>query len=370
VSRPLYLLLIAAPLAVVADLLKWPAPVVFGLSALGVIPLAGLIGAATEELSARIGPKYGGLLNATFGNAAELIITILAIRQGLLLLVKASITGSIIGNSLLVLGLSVLYGGLKHGWQRFDENEARHHVSLMVLAVSGLFLPAMFATAQPDHAIVQEVSLFVAGILLLTYIAYLVFSLFGGQTGDVPDVSEAPGPGHEQAGSHEATWSIRKALIVLGVATGATVFVSELLVRTVEPVTHQLGWSEFFVGIIIVPLIGNAAEHFSAVVFAGKNRVDLTMAIASGSSTQIALFVAPVLIFLSMLLGQPMDMVFDRMELLVLGLTTLIFAFVAMDGRSNWLEGAQLLALFVIIAVVFFFLPVASGAASTPTPAH
>jgi Ca2+:H+ antiporter len=364
VSRPLYLLLIAAPLAIVADLLHWPAPVVFGLSALGVVPLAGLIGAATEELAARIGPKYGGLLNATFGNAAELIITILAIRQGLLLLVKASITGSIIGNSLLVLGASVLYGGLKHGWQRFDEHEARHHVTLMVLAISGLFLPALLAVSQPDHFIIEEVSLFVAGVLLVTYVAYLIFSLFGGQSGDVP---ETPDTASSAAVHHEATWSVKRALIVLAAATGATVFVSELLVRTVEPVTHQLGWSEFFVGIIIVPLIGNAAEHFSAVVFAGKNRVDLTMAIAAGSSSQIALFVAPVLVFLSLLLGNPMDLVFDRMELLVLGLTTLIFAFVAMDGRSNWLEGAQLLALYVIIAVVFFFLPVTAGAS---TPAH
>jgi Ca2+:H+ antiporter len=234
VSRPLYLLLIAAPLAIVADLLHWPAPVVFGLSALGVVPLAGLIGAATEELSARIGPKYGGLLNATFGNAAELIITILAIRQGLLLLVKASITGSIIGNSLLVLGASVLYGGLKHGWQRFDEHEARHHVTLMVLAISGLFLPAMFAVSQPDHFIIEEVSLFVAGVLLVTYVAYLIFSLFSGQTGAVPDAPEAPAADH-----HEPTWSVRRALIVLAAATGATVVVSELLVRTVEPVTHH-----------------------------------------------------------------------------------------------------------------------------------
>ena len=163
---------------------------------------------------------------------------------------------------------------------------------------------------------------------------------------------------------------MKKAIIVLAGATAATVFVSELLVRTVEPVTQQLGWSEFFVGIIIVPLIGNAAEHFSALVFAGKNRLDLTMAIAAGSSSQIALFVAPALIFISLLLGQPMDLVFDRMELLVLGLTTLIFAFVALDGRSNWLEGTQLLALYIIIAVVFFFLPVSTGAASTPTPSH
>ena len=354
--RPLYLLLIAAPLAVVGDLLHWPSPIIFGLSALGVIPLAGLIGVATEELSARIGPKYGGLLNATFGNAAELIITILAIRQGLLLLVKASITGSIIGNSLLVLGLSLLWGGVRHGWQRFDEHEARHHVTLMLLAISGLFLPAMFATAQPDHWVVEEVSLLVAGILLLTYVAYLGFSLFGGESGARPEDPEAL-TAHAEAAHHEPTWSVRKALIVLAVATGATVFVSELLVRTVEPVTHQLGWSEFFVGIIIVPLIGNAAEHFSAVVFAGKNRVDVTMAIAAGSSSQIALFVAPVLVFISLLFGQRLLLVFTDFELVVLFGASLIAALIAQDGESNWLEGAMLLAVYLIIAIAFFNIP-------------
>jgi Ca2+:H+ antiporter len=350
VARPLYLLLIAAPLAVVADLLHWPAPVIFALSALGVVPLAGLIGKATEELAVRIGPKFGGLLNATFGNAAELIITILAIQAGLLSLVKASITGSIIGNSLLVLGAALLYGGLKHGIQDFDEEEARHHTTLMILAISGLFLPAMFATAESSTYIIEEVSLLVAGVMLLTYVLYLVFSLFGGE----------PAPRGEEGAAddahHEAAWSTRKAVIVLAAATIATVVVSELLVSTVEPMTAQLGWSEFFVGIIIVPLIGNAAEHFSALIFAGKNRVDVTMAIAAGSSSQIALFVAPVLVFLSLLIGHPMDLVFDRLELLVLGLTAAIFAFVAIDGRSNWLEGAQLLALYLIIGVVFFFL--------------
>jgi Ca2+:H+ antiporter len=364
VSRWLYALLIAAPLAVVADWLSLPAPVIFGLAALGVVPLAGLIGTATEELSVRIGPTYGGLLNATFGNAAELIITILAIRQGLLMLVKASITGSIIGNSLLVLGGALLYGGIKHGWQRFDRDEAQHHVTLMILAVSGLFLPAMLAASQPDAWVVEEVSLLVAGVLLVTYVAYLGFSLFGGAVPHA-DNGEAPSIAAPQHEEHEAKWSVRTALLVLAAATAATVFVSELLVRTVEPVTQQLGWTEFFVGIIIIPLIGNAAEHFSALTFAGKNRVDLTMAIAAGSSSQIALFVAPVLIFLSLAMGQPMNLVFDRMELLVLGLTSAIFAFVAIDGRSNWLEGAQLLALYLIIGVVFFFLPM-TGA----VPAH
>ncbi len=364
-SRPLYLLLIAAPLAIVADLLHWPSPVIFGLSALGVVPLAGLIGTSTEELSARVGPKFGGLLNATFGNAAELIITILAIQQGLFTLVKASITGSIIGNSLLVLGASLFYGGLRHGRQQFDEEEARHHTTLMILAVSGLFLPAVFATAESNQAVVEKVSLLVAGLLLLTYGAYLIFSLFGGPNAaeDSPvDTTDA-----EEVAHHQATWSVRKTIIVLAAATIATVFVSELLVSTVEPMTLQLGWSELFVGIIIVPLIGNAAEHFSALLFAGKNRVDVTMAIAAGSSSQVALFVAPVLVFLALALGHPMDMVFNHLELLVLALTTAIFAFVANDGRSNWLEGAQLLALYLIIGAVFFFLPAGEGALA---PAH
>jgi Ca2+:H+ antiporter len=356
---------------VAAEWLHWPPPVIFGLSALGVVPLAGLIGQATEELSVRIGPKFGGLLNATFGNAAELIITVIAIQAGLLGLVKASITGSIIGNSLLVLGASVLYGGLKHGVQDFDEVEARHHTTLMILAISGLFLPAMFATAESSAFIIEEVSLLVAGVLLVVYVLYLVFSLVGGEppprTADVEDAGEAPMLARKQEVHHEATWSIRKAVIVLAAATIATVFMSEMLVSTVEPMTAQLGWSEFFVGIIIVPLIGNAAEHFSAVVFAGKNRVDVTMAIAAGSSTQIALFVAPVLVFVSLLLGHPMDLVFVPLELLVLGLTAMIFAFVAIDGRSNWLEGAQLLALYLIIAVVFFFLGgIHAGAAGPP----
>jgi Ca2+:H+ antiporter len=362
-------LLIAAPLAVVADLLHLPAPVIFGLSALGVVPLAGLIGMATEELSARIGPKFGGLLNATFGNAAELIITVLAIQAGLLELVKASITGSIIGNSLLVLGASLFYGGVKHGIQDFDEEEARHHTTLMILAISGLFLPAVFATAESSTFIIEEVSLLVAGVMLVIYGAYLVFSLIGGERAPevarAEDGSAADTP-HVDAAHHEATWSVRKAVIVLSAATVATVVVSELLVSTVEPMTLQLGWSELFVGIIIVPLIGNAAEHYSALVFAGKNRVDVTMAIAAGSSTQIALFVAPVLVFLSLVIGHPMDLVFDRLELLVLGLTTAIFAFVAIDGRSNWLEGAQLLALYLIIGVVFFFLGGVHQGATAP----
>jgi Ca2+:H+ antiporter len=355
VSRPLYVLLIAAPLAVLADWLGLPTLLAFGLAALGVIPLAGLIGKATEELAVHIGPKYGGLLNATFGNAAELIITVLAIRAGLLDLVKASITGSIIGNSLLILGLSLLIGGIKYGRQSFDREEAGHHVTLMILAMAGLFLPALFAANVPSAYVVEEVSLLVAAVLLLTYAAYLVYSVFS----PTPNTGAVVSDPRQAVEEHQAEWSTRTSVIVLAAATAATVFVSELLVRTVEPVTLQLGWSEFFVGVIIIPLIGNAAEHFSAITFAAKNRVDVTIAIAAGSSTQIALFVAPLLVFLSLALGNPMNLVFVQMELLVLGLTTAIFAFISLDGNSNWLEGAQLLALYAIVGFVFFFLPIA-----------
>jgi Ca2+:H+ antiporter len=355
VFRWSYLPLLAAPAAVVVNLLGGPPLLVFVLSAAGILPLAALMGKATEELSVYMGPKLGGLLNATFGNAAELIITILAIRQGLLELVKASITGSIIGNSLLVLGLALLAGGIRNGTQHFSREEAGHHTTLMILAISGLILPAMFAATVHDEWVIEEVSLLVAGVLLATYVAYLAYSIFGAGA----RAEALSGATQHEAGHQHVEWSKRTSFLVLAGATAATVVVSEMLVHTVEPVTHQLGWSEFFVGLILVPLIGNAAEHFSAVIMAAKNRVDLALGIAAGSSTQIALFVAPVLVFISLAMGQPMNLVFIQSELLILGLTTAIFAFVGLDGTSNWLEGAQLLALYAIIAIVFFFLPVA-----------
>ncbi|HYU17324.1 MAG TPA: calcium/proton exchanger [Chloroflexota bacterium] len=348
----LWLLLVAAPLALVADWLGLPHVLVFSLAALGVVPLAALIGRATEELAADIGPALGGLLNATFGNAAELIIAVLAIRHGLLALVKASITGSIVGNSLMVLGVAMLVGGVRHGSLRFARHEAGHHATLMALAVAGLFLPAVFARSVADQSLVGNVSLLVAGILLLTYVTYLAYSIFW----DQPAVSPAAVKVAARHHSRRRRWI---AVGMLAAATAATVIVSEVLVRTVEPVTRDLGWSEFFVGVIIVPLIGNAAEHFSAVTMAAKNRIDVTMGIAAGSSTQIAVFVAPLLVFISLLLGHPLDLVFHQMELLALGLTTAIFALIAMDGRSNWLEGTQLLALYLMIACAFFFLPIA-----------
>lgn len=347
-------LLALVPVAIVVRVLGGPPTVIFALSALGLVPLAALIGRATEELAHHLGPRFGGLLNATFGNAAELIITLFAIQRGLLTLVKASITGSIIGNTLLILGLSLLAGGWRHGRQRFDSREASVNAAMMLLAVSGLYLPATFAATAGAGADVEPLSLLVAGVMLLTYGAYIVQSVFQKQHAEPLVAVHVPA-------ATPAVWSARKGLIVLAASTAGTAVVSEMLVGAVEPVTAQLGWSEFFVGVIIVPLVGNAAEHFSAVQFAWRNRLDVSIAIAAGSSTQVALLVGPLLVFLSLLMGNPMDLVFVPLELAILGLSAAVFAYISLDGESNWLEGFQLLGLYTIAAVVMFFVPTTAG---------
>ena len=354
-----YVMLGFVPLAVGSRLLNAPPLATFLLAAIALVPLAGLIGRATEELAHHLGPRYGGLLNATFGNAAELIITTFAIREGLLTLVKASITGSIIGNTLLVLGGSLLAGGLRNGIQRYDARAASLNSAMMLLALAELFLPATVALTVHEAPLLEEVSLLVAGILLLTYVAYLVFTFQRGQ--GKPDEAQM-GPIVEATAPEEGpVWSRQRAITVLALATVGAAVVSEALVAVIEPVTEQLGWSEFFVGVIVVALIGNAAEHFSAVQFAWRNHPDVTLAITADSSTQVALFVAPLLVFLSIPLGHPMNLVFEPLELAILGLTTAVFAYICLDGESNWLEGVQLLALYLMAAAAFFFLPVAGG---------
>lgn len=351
-ERWMYPLLALGAVAVVARLLGAPSGVVFVLAAAGLIPMAGLIGRSTEDLAFHVGPKFGGLLNATFGNAAELIIGALALREGLLPLVKASITGSIIGNSLLVLGMSLVLGGLRYGIQSFDAREASRNSTMMLIALASLVLPAAFAASEPNMTLVEEVSVAVALVLLLVYVAYIVFSL-------TPQ-------GHtsmdEELGSHvdeegRAPWSRRVAVGVLVGATLGTVLLAEALVGTVEAVTHALGWSQFFVGLIIIPLVGNVAEHFSALQLASKNRMETALAIAAGSSTQIALLVAPLLVLLGLVFGQWLDLVFHPLEIIAVGVAAFVFTLVCIDGESNWLEGVQLLALYLMLAIVFFFLP-------------
>jgi Ca2+:H+ antiporter len=349
--RPIYFLLFFLPIAVVAELLHWPPLLIFGASALAVVPLAGLLGEATEVLAEKVGPRFGGLLNATLGNAAELIITIIAIRAGQLTLVKASLIGSIIGNVLLVLGLSILLGGLKNGVQRFNRDNAGMDATLLILAVIAISVPSIFnAAIEPDTLRVEELSLTTAAVMLGIYVLSIVYMLrlkAPGQNG---------GPGVEP--SHTAhRWSPRVALAVLTASVVGIAVMSEFLVGSIEPVTESLGLTPFFVGIIIIPLIGNVAEHLVAVQVALKNQMDLSLSIANGSSLQIALFVAPVLVFLSLPLGNPLTLEFNNFELIALTASGVIAAFISMDGRSNWLEGAMLLAVYAILGLAFFFLP-------------
>ena len=360
------LLLILVPIAIAGHYLHWNDMLQFVLAAVSIVPLAGLIGEGTEHLAEKTGPKLGGLLNATLGNAAELIITIFAINAGLLELVKASITGSILGNLLLVLGASIFFGGIKHGRQRFHRTQASTNATMLILAVIALVIPSLFGASivaesngethvqipsigglNPD---VEAFSLGVAAVMIVIY-ALGVFFSFRSQD-DSPLTRPAA---HIQA---TAGWSTRKSLLVLVLSTVGIAWLSEILVGAVEPVVEQLGWTEFFLGIIIIPLVGNVAEHLVGVQVAMKNQMDLSMEISVGSSLQIALFVAPALVFISLLMGNPLTLVFNEFELIALVSASLIAALVALDGESNWLEGVQLLGVYLIVAMAFFFLPV------------
>jgi len=351
-AKPLTLLVLALPLAVLAEISHWGEVWVFALSALAVVPLASYIGEGTEALAARTNPRLGGLLNATLGNAAELIITIFAIREGLLELVKASITGSILGNLLLVLGASMVVGGVRHGVQTFDRRNASRNAILLVLAVLALLIPSILNhfTDAPEDIRVESLSLGVAAVMIVLYVLALVYSFKAEGTPLAHSQAEQP--------VHAHAWGVRKALIVLALATGGVVIASELLVGAVEPVVEGLGVSEFFLGIILIPLIGNVAEHLVAVTAAARNHMELSVEIAIASSLQIALFVAPVLVFISLLFGNPLQLIFNQVEVLALAAGVLITALVSEDGESNWLEGAELLAIYVMLALAFFLLPV------------
>jgi len=321
---------------------------VFAASALAIIPLAGLIGTATEEIAARTGPQIGGLLNATLGNAAELIITIFALRAGLLELVRASIIGSILGNLLLVMGMAILLGGLKHGVQTFDRRRASMNATLVIMAFMALAIPSLFdATFVRVEAFKSEqlLSEGIAIILILLYAGNIVYSLFSHK-------DEAAAEAH-----HAPRWSTAFAVAVLAAATLGIVVMSEFLVSTVEPVVEEQGWSELFVGVIIVPIIGNVAEHLVAVQVALKNRMELSMSIALGSSLQIALFVAPVLVFISLLFEDKLVLAFSLPEVIALAAASYLAALVSEDGETNWLEGLMLLAVYLIIGLAFFLLP-------------
>ena len=368
-SEPVNILILAIPLAFFAELLHWGELWVFLLSAVAVIPMARYIGVSTEVLAAHTGPRLGGLLNATLGNAAELIITIVAIRANLLDLVLASITGSILGNILLVLGMSMMLGGFRNGIQSFDRRQASNNAILLVLAVVALMIPSLLShSIGPDDSIQVEVlSLGVAGIMILLYGLGIIYSFrmepraaHTGPMAGLPDSGKQLTADHPPAVAQHAhpNWPVRTALIVLGVATVAVALLSELLVGAVEPVVDSLGVSEFFLGIILIPIVGNVAEHLVAIKVAIQNNMDLSVEIALASSLQIALFVAPVLVFISLLFGNPLHLIFNQFELLALISGVLIAAIVSADGESNWLEGAELMAVYLILALAFFLLPV------------
>lgn len=353
----LYALLVFVPLAVVAELAGSSPSLILISSALGMVPLAGLLGEATEELAVATGPRLGGFLNATLGNAAELIITIVALSAGKVTLVQASITGSILGNLLLILGFSMLMGGFKNGLLKFDRTLAGVSSTMMILAVIGLIVPTVFqAFHGPEHLAedLENMSLGVAGVLLLLYILSVVFTFTANFSGRE---ASAAVTGDEIA-HHQARWNMQVVIGLLAVSTVAIVFLSEFLVGAVEPVAHEWGISEFFIGIILIPIVGNVAEHLVGVQMAIKNKMDLSLSISLGSSMQIALFVAPLLVFLSLFVGtEPMNLYFNTFEVVALGLAVLIAALISLDGESHWLEGAQLLAVYTILGIAFLYLP-------------
>ena len=330
---------------------------IFGAACLAILPLAGLIGSATEQLAARTGSTIGGLLNATFGNATELIIAFFALSAGKFDVVKASITGSIIGSLLLVLGLAMFLGGLRYPRQTFNAHAAQVTASLLTISVIAFMVPALFDFTERSFGIAPadvrvddtHLALGVSVVLIALYAANILFSLVTHH--DL--LSEADGE-HE----HGKLWS---PVLALGVLLGATVlvgFMSEVLVGSLEGFTADFGLSEFFVGLIIIPIVGNAAEHAAAVVFAMRNKMGLAVTIALGSTTQVALLVAPLLVILSFVIGKPMDLVLNnQLELVALIGAVLIANSVARDGETNWLEGFMLLGVYLILGIAFFFLP-------------
>ena len=364
-ERIMLSLLVFIPIAAASAYLHWGGVTTFVFAALAIVPLAGLMGGATERIADRMGAGIGGLLNATFGNAAELIIALVALSRGYHDVVKASLTGSIIGNVLLVLGLSIVAGGAKRDKQTFDRTSATAGSTLLALAAIGLVVPAMFhwaaeaavrsaqITNAHEVALERTLSLEISVVLFVVYLLSLVFSLrthkhlYAGQP-------------HEGEAAHASPSGsqIGRAVMTLLLATALIAWMSELLVGAVEEASHALGLTKVFVGVIVVAIIGNAAEHSTAVLVAMKNRMDLALNIAIGSSIQIALFVAPVLVFASYAVGgRPMDLLFSPFEVLAVLIAVSTVNLVSQDGESNWLEGALLLAVYLVLGIAFYFLP-------------
>jgi Ca2+:H+ antiporter len=342
------MLLVFTPIALIAAALHVSPIIVFILSAIAIIPLAKFIGDATQALTTHTNVGLGGLLNATFGNVTELVIGILALHAGLLTVVKASITGSILSNLLLVLGTAIVAGGWKREKQKFNVTAAKAAGSMLLLATIALVIPAVFQLTLPTlHATtLMQLSVFVAVLMIIAYIAQLFFTL---RTHKHLYQNEEDGA--------TSSWSIPMCIAMLLVATVAIALVSNSLVDAITPLVTNYGWTELFIGVIVVAIIGNAAEHVSAIQAALRNRMDLALAISLGSATQIVMFVAPALVLLSLGLGHQMDLVFTLFELIAVIFAVFVTNSVIEDGESNWLEGVQLLIAYIIMAVAFFLLP-------------
>ena len=350
-------LLVFIPVSIAAHFLEWGETIVFITAALGIVPLASYMGTATEEIAVVTGPNIGGLLNATFGNATELILAFIALRAGLVGVVKATITGSIVSNLLLVMGFSMLLGGLKFKEQKFQPTVARLNASSMNLAVIALLIPTAveYTSTGIEESTLQNLSVAVAVILILVYVLTLLFSMK--THAYLCDVGEADlEEGEEKKEVNLTFW-----LFILLAVTLAVAVESELLVDSLEAATTSLGLSALFTGVILLPIIGNAAEHATAVTVAMKDKMDLSVSVAVGSSMQIALFVAPVLVIAGWIIGQPMDLNFNPFELVAVSVAVLIANSISSDGESNWLEGSLLIATYAVIAIAFFFHPVVEG---------
>ncbi len=363
----LSVLLLFIPVSIAGHFLDWSEPIIFITSALAIIPLAAWMGTATEEIAVVLGPALGGLLNATFGNATELIIALVALNAGLIDVVKASITGSIIGNLLLVMGFSMLLGGLKYKEQTFQPIVARVNASSLNLAVIAMLLPTAvdYTSTGIDADAVQKLSIAVSIVLIGVYGLTLLFSMkthtylydLDLAELDSEELSQSNLDGDNDHGEvNLPLW--------ISVLLGCTLLVaveSEFLVSTLEVATKELGLTALFTGVILVPIIGNAAEHATAVTVAMKDKMDLSVSVALGSSLQIALFVAPVLVLAGYIMGKPMDLNFNPFELVAVAVSVLIANSISSDGRSNWLEGSLLLAAYIVLGFSFYFHPVISG---------
>ncbi|GAX36545.1 calcium/proton exchanger [Nodularia sp. NIES-3585] len=359
VKNTLFLvLLLFIPVSLAAHFLEWGELIVFITAGLAILPLAAWMGTATEEIAVVVGPSLGGLLNATFGNATELIIALVALNAGLVDVVKASITGSIISNLLLVMGFSMFLGGLRYKEQTFQSVVARMNASSMNLAVIAILLPTAmnYTSVGISEKVVQNLSLAVAVVLILVYGLTLLFSMK--THAYLYDVGVAEVEDEETPHTQPNMWLWSGVLLV---CTLLVALESEMLVGSLEVATSQLGLTSLFTGVILVPIVGNAAEHATAVTVAMKNKMDLSISVAVGSSMQIALFVAPVLVIAGWILDKPMDLDFNPFELVAVAVSVLIANSISSDGESNWLEGVLLLAAYTVLGFAFYFHPVIDG---------